>query len=81
MLASIYLKKPACRKTCLSREMNDKRKLYFIKFVKLTSEQLSECILLPMQKLVDERDMKWKSLVLEEIEKNVDEMQRYTSIL
>lgn len=61
--------------------MNDKRKLYFIKFVKLTSEQLSECILLPMQKLVDERDMKWKSLVLKEIEKNVDEMQRYTSIL
>lgn len=34
-----------------------------------------------MQKLVDEKDMKWKSLVLEEIEKNVDEMQRYTSIL
>ena len=34
-----------------------------------------------MQKLVDERDMKWKSLVLEEIEKNVNEMQRYTSIL
>ena len=33
-------------------------------------------VLVP-QKLVDERDMKWKSLVLEEIEKNVNEMQRY----
>ena len=27
------------------------------------------------QKLVDERDMKWKKLVLEEIEKNAEEMQ------
>ena len=60
--------------------MNDKRKLYSKRFdvrLNFLCKMIYFTSILVSQKLVDERDMKWKSLVLEEIENNVDEMQRY----
>ena len=57
--------------------MNGKRKLSFKRFnVTLNFIAQNDYLDLFSQKLVDERDMKWKGLVLGEIEKNVDEMQR-----